>query len=336
MALNESVPMPSPTFSVILPTYNRAHLLSRAIHSVLAQTFQDFELLIVDDASPDNTQEVVQAFEDERISYIRREQNGGASATRNTGIKHAKGIYISFLDDDDEYLPDCLKLIYQCFKTASDKTGFIGCGIQVIEDHTGEETYLRDQIPPTPQFENLNEIYLSCLEYLPFGSSWGMTVRSICFDVVGLFDENLRCDVDRDLIIRLVQHYYYDVIPVALVKRHWHLGPKVTAYNIVKAEAHEFLIQKNIHALSEYPHLWAEWHYKTGWLYYHSDNRMQGREFMLRGLRKYPWHMKSWIGLLLYESFGARGPQVHQFVSGIIKRASLSFKSKIMEDRELR
>ena len=83
MKMNEK----TPTVSVIIPTYNRAHLVGRAIRSVLNQTFQDFEIIVVDDGSTDNTEEVVKGFNDPRIRYIRHEENRGGSAARNTGIR---------------------------------------------------------------------------------------------------------------------------------------------------------------------------------------------------------------------------------------------------------
>ena len=310
------------TFSVILPTYNRSDLLGRAIRSVLAQTFQDFELLIVDDASPDNTQEIVQAFEDERIVYIRREQNGGPSATRNTGIKQAQGKYISFLDDDDEYLPELLSEVYQKFEAMPESIGFIGCGIQVVEYQSGKETFLRNQIPTKPTTSNQEELYLSCLERLPFGTGWGMTIRPACFDTIGLFDTELKTDVDRDLILRLVRHFNYDVIEKALVKIYRHKGPKVTTYGLAKAKSYEKLIEKNFLALSSNRQLWAEWHYKTGWLYYHSGKIKLGRQFMLTGLRRCPYHLKSWFGLALFEIFGTKGPNIHQYLSNIRARTA--------------
>lgn len=81
----------NPTVSVVIPTYNRAHLLGRAIQSVLNQTYHDFEIIVVDDGSTDNTEKVVKSFNDPRIHYIRHDQNRGGSAARNTGIKMARG-----------------------------------------------------------------------------------------------------------------------------------------------------------------------------------------------------------------------------------------------------
>jgi glycosyltransferase involved in cell wall biosynthesis len=101
-----------PTVSVIIPAYNRAHLIGRAIKSVLNQAYQDFELIIIDDCSTDNTDEVVREFQkkDNRIIYLKHDQNKGGSAARNTGIKVSKSEYIAFLDSDDEWLPEKLEI----------------------------------------------------------------------------------------------------------------------------------------------------------------------------------------------------------------------------------
>ena len=98
-----------PAVSVIIPTYNRAEFLRLAITSVLNQTFQDFEIIVVDDASEDHTHEVMNNLNDKRIKYIRHEVNKRVSAARNTGVLHSSGDYIAFLDDDDEWLPSKLQ-----------------------------------------------------------------------------------------------------------------------------------------------------------------------------------------------------------------------------------
>ncbi|RLF83553.1 glycosyl transferase, partial [Thermococci archaeon] len=108
--------MSRPTVSVIIPTYNRANLLKRAIASVLNQTFTDFELIVVDDASPDNTPEVVRSINDGRIRYVRLKKNSGGPVARNTGIRKARGRFIALLDDDDEWLPNRLELQIKKFE----------------------------------------------------------------------------------------------------------------------------------------------------------------------------------------------------------------------------
>ena len=98
-----------PPVSVIIPTYNRSWGLIRAVKGVLNQSFENFELVIVDDYSPDNTQEVVQGFDDSRIRYFRQPQNVGLAENWGTGLKLAQGEFVTFLMDDDFYKADFLK-----------------------------------------------------------------------------------------------------------------------------------------------------------------------------------------------------------------------------------
>lgn len=100
----------SPEVSVIIPTYNRALLLQKAIQSVLDQTFQDFEIIVVNNYSEDNTIEVVKSFNDERIKIINIRNEGIIAKSRNRGLKESGGNYIAFLDSDDMWLPEKLEL----------------------------------------------------------------------------------------------------------------------------------------------------------------------------------------------------------------------------------
>ena len=96
--------------SVIMPSYNTASFIAESIQSVLAQSYKDWELIIVDDCSPDNTDEVVRPYlSDERIKYIKNEKNSGAAVSRNRALREAKGKWIAFLDSDDLWMPDKLK-----------------------------------------------------------------------------------------------------------------------------------------------------------------------------------------------------------------------------------
>lgn len=144
----------APKVSVIIPTYSRADLLQRAVKSVLAQTFCDFELIIVDDCSPDNTKEIVQNLTDPRIRSIRHETNRGAAATRNTGIAHAKGKYIAFLDDDDECTPNRLAdqvavldanpdvgMVYGWIEEMNDSNGAVRIPKRVQNRHRGRAAF---------------------------------------------------------------------------------------------------------------------------------------------------------------------------------------------------
>jgi glycosyltransferase involved in cell wall biosynthesis len=102
-----------PYFSIIVPAYNRAHFLPAVIKSVLGQTRLDWELIIVDDASTDNTGEVIASFTDNRIIYLRNERNCERGFSRNRGISESSGKYICFLDSDDEFLENHLEVLYK-------------------------------------------------------------------------------------------------------------------------------------------------------------------------------------------------------------------------------
>jgi glycosyltransferase involved in cell wall biosynthesis len=104
-------PAHRPLVSVILPTYNRLRTLPDAIGSVLTQSVRDLELIVVDDASTDDIESLITMIGDARLRYVRRPANGGAGAARNTGLLHARGLYIAFQDSDDLWLPG--KLAFQ-------------------------------------------------------------------------------------------------------------------------------------------------------------------------------------------------------------------------------
>ena len=131
-----------PQVSVIIPTYNRAHLLSRAIKSVLNQTFQDFEIIIVDDASTDDTDKLVVSFHDSRVRYIQHEKNHGGGAVRNSAIKQAQGDYIAFLDSDDEWLPEKLEKQMKLFNGTSKKVGLVSAGAVDIRNQIPYAYYI--------------------------------------------------------------------------------------------------------------------------------------------------------------------------------------------------
>ena len=119
----------SPLFSIIIPTYNRAHLIGKAIKSVKAQSFNDWELIIVDDGSKDETREVVKAYQEERITYF-FQQNKELNGARNAGIRLARGSYLCFLDDDDHFLINHLLvlnhfILQHDYPIAALKTGMI-------------------------------------------------------------------------------------------------------------------------------------------------------------------------------------------------------------------
>ena len=113
-----------PYFSIIIPTFNRAHSINRALKSVLDQSFQDIEVIVIDDASTDNTKEVVGQMKDKRIHYVLNDVNFERCVSRNKGIEKAKGKYICFLDSDDYHLPYHLEELYYLIQSKEEPVGF--------------------------------------------------------------------------------------------------------------------------------------------------------------------------------------------------------------------
>src|SRR3954454_864668 len=111
----EDASLSLPRISVILPAYNRAEQISRAIDSVLAQELGDFELIVVDDGSTDETVQLVKQYQDERVRLVELRENGGSNAARNAGIRAVSASLIAFLDSDDFYLPQKLGSVVREF-----------------------------------------------------------------------------------------------------------------------------------------------------------------------------------------------------------------------------
>lgn len=149
--------------SVIIPTYNRAHLVTDAIDSVLNQTYEYFELFIVDDHSTDNTKEVVEQYEDERVKYLINTRSKGAQGARNTGLDAAKGEWVAMLDSDDIWLPEKLekqvcfiqknekKIVGLSTATANydfDSDSILQINIPSIESYSTEELLYKNHLGP--------------------------------------------------------------------------------------------------------------------------------------------------------------------------------------------
>uniref|UniRef100_A0A6M3L529 Putative glycosyltransferase n=1 Tax=viral metagenome TaxID=1070528 RepID=A0A6M3L529_9ZZZZ len=196
--------------SVVIPTYNRAHLIGRTIRSVLSQTYRDFEIIIVDDGSTDNTEDVVMAFGDQRIRYIRLNENSRtASVPRNKGIEAATGDYIAFLDSDDEWKPGKLEKQIVKFKSVSPGVGLVYTGYACFLEQTGET--IVEYIP-----SKKGNVFQGELEGRIQVASHTILVRKECFATVGVFDVECLGSEDWDMLIRLAKRYEFDYVPEIL------------------------------------------------------------------------------------------------------------------------
>ena len=130
----------APLISIVIPTYNRADLIPKAIQSVLDQTYQNWELIIVDNYSDDGTKEVIDSFKDSRISMLLIPRTGSVAASRNLGVQHSKGEWIAFLDSDDWWFPEKLSSVCDAIQSDPD---LIYHNLQIVSGHEDEDSRRR-------------------------------------------------------------------------------------------------------------------------------------------------------------------------------------------------
>lgn len=233
----------TPLVSVIIPTYNRAHLLGRALRSVINQTFEDFEIIIVDDASTDGTQTLVNSFEDKRISYIKLYLNQGVSVARNIGIQHAQGEYIAFIDSDDEWIPEKLKKQLDVFKDSTHSLGLVYTKSVTVRENNEKPSII-------PLFRGNLLPFLLVYNYIGLTSS--PLIKKECFSKVGLFDESLPVSEDWDMWIRISQYYECSFVSEPLFR--YHPQPdSIVNISPWAIKAHKSILHKYRHLVAQLP-----------------------------------------------------------------------------------
>lgn len=206
--------------SVIIPTYNREKTLERAVNSVLSQTFKNFEVIIVDDNSTDNTMSLISRYEnnDFRIRYLQHHKNLGAQAARNTGIKEAKGKWIAFLDSDDEWLPEKLEKNLECAYSQNVPVVHSEC-YKKYEDDNSLKLF---GVPKL--FGNVYPKLLSS----PGPVFPALLVRKECFEHINYLDEKIVSYQEWDTSIRLAELYPFAFIEEPLFIYHYHAGDTIS------------------------------------------------------------------------------------------------------------
>ena len=189
--------------SIILPTYNRANKVGRAIDSVLAQTYIDFELLIIDDGSTDQTEEIVKAYKDDRICYYRLEVNSGQSRARNYGMQMAKYDYLAFEDSDDLWRPGKLEAQMNAMLHADSDTGMVYHKFRYDLGEGRGITLPDEKICLEKKSGNIYaQLWWDNLVGMPT-----MLLKKECVKTVGGMDESLRCLEDYDFALRIAKEY---------------------------------------------------------------------------------------------------------------------------------
>jgi len=295
-----------PTVSIIIPTYNRRQSIGRSIESVLNQTYRDFELIIVDDGSTDNTKELVADFNDERIRYVRHEENKGEAAARNTGIKAARCDYIAYQDSDDEWLPEKLARQIELLENASPEVGVIYTGFWKAENH--KRTY----VPFSWVSQKNGDIHKELLKGNFIGSPV-VLIKKECFNKVGLFDEKLRNLVDWEMWLRVSKYYHFKCIDEPLVIAHYH-SDNVSSNHHAFIETLESVLEKYSDEFTSDKKLMAKCYIDIGNLLVVHKETQNGRNYLIKAIKLYPFNIK----LLLVIFFTFFGLSVYKKAVGLL------------------
>lgn len=285
-----------PRVSVVIPTYRRPKLLAAAIQSVLSQTYQDFDIVVVDDASGDNTEEVVRSFSDPRIRYIAHKHTWRVAAARNTGVLNSEGEIIAFLDDDDEWEEDKLKRQVALLDSCAPVTGIVFTGFQKIDRQSG-----RVVATVTPSYEGhlLYELRRNCV-----GTASTVALRRVCLEEVGLFDETIEFGEEYDMWIRIAHSFDFASIPDPLVRYSVH-GVRLSTNFAVMIRGLERQFEKHHSFFSAYPVEFGRRYIELGSLYCHVGKLGQGRRAFVKAIRLAPLAIKNYRYLAL-SLLGAR------------------------------
>jgi glycosyltransferase involved in cell wall biosynthesis len=207
-----------PLVTVAISTWNRAHLVGRALGSALAQTFEDIEVLVVDDGSTDGTPAVLAAVDDGRVRSVRHARNHGVSRARNTAIGLARGRWLAYLDDDNEWAPHYLAR-QLALAAAHPEAGVVYCRARLRDAASGAERC-------GPRLRHGRVFRRLVGGWNPFVS--GALIHTSTLREVGGLDERLRSTEDHDLWMRLAQRTEFAGNPDVLLTRHVRHGPQLS------------------------------------------------------------------------------------------------------------
>ncbi len=265
--------------SVIIPVYNRPILLRRAVKSVLAQTYQNFEIIVVDDGSSEDVTKVVHGFHDERLKYIRHLENKGAAAARNTGIRIAQGEYIAFLDADDEWFPKKLESQLQVFESGSSQLGLMYGGYIVVSK---DGKMIRAFRPQCKGWVYEDLLLGKCIK-----TTSTIICKRVVFEKTGMFDELLPPTEDYDMWLRIARYYAVDFVKGPLAKI-WISGGNISADMKARLMAKERLVKKLEPDLKTRKRAYARHHFELAVLYLHEGLWTQAKREIWTAVRAYP------------------------------------------------
>lgn len=279
-----------PTVSIILPTYNRAATLPRALASIRAQTWRDYEIIIVDDGSTDATPKLLRTWTGSPRLRSIRVANGGPAAARNRGIRLARGHFVAFLDSDDAWVPD--KLERQLRVQAQRGAGVVHCDMLRILPGG------RTRLMRTPEVQRGRVIDARTGEFQTKGLGIQSVVveRRLLADVGG-FDPELKALEDLELLLRLARVTDFAAIHAPLVL--YHAGPGVSTARLAVARARRRLLRRHREVVAASPRALAYQCGRIGLAYLRAGAPRLARRYGRIALRAAPLSPRTALPALL-------------------------------------
>jgi glycosyltransferase involved in cell wall biosynthesis len=277
--------------SIITPTYNRELLVQTTIKSIQAQTFTDWELIIVDDGSTDNTDQAVKPFlEDSRIRYVKKE-NSGQAASLNVGVGYAKGTFITFLDSDDEAYPEWLQTVSAEIK---EDTGIAcSCAIRKFMDGTTIQ-------------EDLGEFHLFGEKMMLKFTCGSLFIRKELFEAIGGYDASLPANIQTDLGYRLIEQIRktnYKIVPIRkyLIQINIHAGPRIRTNYKRKSEGGAQFLKKHFAFLKQHdPKEISNICATIAFSNYMLKDRKKSVHYLIKAIRHNPTRILNYFRILKY------------------------------------
>jgi len=280
-----------PLVSIVIPTFNRAATLKRALASILHQTYHNTEIIVVDGPSNDGTEEVVKGF-GRNIRYIKEMVPKGAGAARNKGLKAARGEYIAFQDSDNEWIAEKLEKQMKEFASASKETGVVYTGylkINGIKKEYYPQKYIRKKEGDIHE-ELLVENFIGCQT---------IVAKIECFARAGEFDENLPTNEDWELFLRISKYYHFACIDEPMVLSY--IQPDSISADLGKIViASKSTLKAHYEEYSRSRHLLSHFYFNNiGTILCENGDHKEGRRYIIKAIKLNPGNLRYYLLLIL-------------------------------------
>lgn len=280
----------TPLVSIVMPTFNRAQLIAESIRSVVEQTYEHWELIIIDDGSTDDTRDVIEQFNDRRITCHFIEHTGLIGKIRNIGIKLSKGELIAFQDSDDIWLPDKLQIQLKSL-WSHPEAAFVLCNNSQIGEYAVEVPDYKDTF--------VGKLFLPFLLKNQFhfcGTSF--VFRREVLDSVGTLEESVRMMRELHFFLRISAHFTGIFLPDRLVKVRRHRGNTSSQYRVQSYKNLIIIVRdfrkQGLISWIDYKRLMARYEYQSG-LCYDSERDSRAAPRFLRSWLHNPLNVKAFI-----------------------------------------